>query len=87
MSWGKSFLSRANIRCHACHTKSEFHIFCDSIVCQSLLHLLTILLPHPLDFKVVDTRKSDVHVLSEEGKKTLENEDPLSEYYAQVSQG
>ncbi|KAG9308110.1 hypothetical protein JVU11DRAFT_12542 [Chiua virens] len=42
---------------------------------------LTVLPPLALDFKVIDSRKSDAHVLSE---KTSENEDPLLEYYAQA---
>ncbi|KAI9459348.1 hypothetical protein HD554DRAFT_2206999 [Boletus coccyginus] len=45
---------------------------------------LTALPPPPLDLKVVDGGKADGHATLGEGQKAPENEDPLSEYYAQA---
>jgi len=45
---------------------------------------LTALPPPPLDLKVVDGGKADGHATSGEGQEAPENEDPLSEYYAQA---
>lgn len=40
--------------------------------------------PPPLDFRLAGGRKADGHAPLEEGEKASENEDPLSEYYAQA---